>query len=199
MSLSRWKISAAVLLLAIGMGSALRLIGDGESGYVVVEGIGLFLLYTGLGLFMLQIAALIIGPVTYLVVTLLGGNPSVQGIRNRVMIVDILYLSYMAQILFVTAFHIFHTIESVDQGDPYATGELFGTLPALGMFLWLIIFVRWRFFLRMMPRDWRRIEQQESENNALAVQIRVVPFVAVTLTGWLGSLLVAAIYSIWLA
>lgn len=199
MSLSRWTVLAVALLLAAGIGSVLRLIGEGGSGYVVVEGIGLFLLYTGVGLFMLQVATLIIGPVTYLAVTLRGGTPSLRGIRSRFMIVDILYLSYMAQILFITAFHIIHTIESVDQGEPYATGEFIGTLPALGMFLWLIIFTRWRFFLRMVPREWRQTDPLEGENDESPVQAGVIPFVAVTLTGWLGGLLVASIYSAWLS
>ena len=159
------------------------------------------LFYIGLGLFALQIAALAFGPVVYLAVLRLRRLNGVRAVRRGYRIIELLYFSYIAQILLIAVFHITDTIESVDQAEvyPHPTSEFVATLPALLLFLWLIVFARWRFFLRMVPSDLRQTVQTNAEEGNAQVGARVIPFVAVAMAGWLGGLLVAMTYLLWLS
>ena len=158
------------------------------------------LLHAGPGLLNLQILAMLVGPLFFFVAAARGKFESPSFVRKSYVAIDVLYLTYLLQLLLMMVFFTVSTLSLMNAPDsPGNERDLFLiSLPSFLLFGWLIVFARWRFFQRIVPREWRRmpavdIDRADSGNWEPSTGPIVVAFVI----GWFACLLALPINAFW--
>lgn len=148
--------------------------------------------YIGRGLLMLQAIALAIGFMLYALILLRGGIVSRSSAGVAFLMVDMLYLTYLVQLLLYPIYGIETRLTQHEFDRDFSSFMLIYL-----NFAWLVVFARWRFFLRMMPREWTRSDTTPSANRGATVRLPVVPFLVVFAIGCVSVLMLATLFYSW--
>ena len=158
------------------------------------------LLHMGPGLLNLQILATLAGTLLYFLASARGFLMDSVFLRRAYLAVDVFYLSFLLQALLMAIFFFVFTLSRA--GYPNLDNDHWVSfLIGLGWFVffgWLVYFARWRFFQRIVPREWRRmpavdIDRADSGNWEPSTGPIVVAFVI----GWFVCLFALPINVFW--
>ena len=158
------------------------------------------ILHIGPGLLGVQVLIMLIVSVFYLEPAASGKLSTPDLVRKAFVAIDLLYLTSIMQFVLLAAFFFAFTWSRA--GYPNLDNNHWTSFLAytiwLFLFAWLIFYMRWRFFERPVPVEWRRWPKGNESTVAASSGPSTVPkFIVVIIVGLLTCLVALPINAYW--